>query len=511
MRLAVNHASCPVSIRSHPAIHDADVSATDLAFVSAMEINNLLSLPASQSGAYSSLRESLAHAAIHEYAVFAGSSIDVEKTVEAFADLARADPDACATALQQAAKDCASQQRFAQSTADLLSKICAKLLFSLDISDIEVQAAAQDTVLSLLEAGQTHVVRNVFCRDLKTLYLPHSAATPLFQDKRIVLQGALIGFRLAGAEVPDRSLPDDLQEWVLQVRNAAKEENPFDTRFAAAQAVCQITDGLSSLVILPEYTEAFLAYCLAVYDLDNDDDDEVRNIAAGTACKILGHVGRKNMTNDLVPQAANARLAQYIAARFRRSSILAAAAISKLTGNAITALNTRAVTQVLKSIDKQTMALFVQEKHNLFIDETMEARIWSQVLMALDPDSSSASLTTILAKWTMEGLAVLSSEIQARPDTPLGWTRKPDVFVLGSQVICAAEVLLALCRTSKVSSVSATEVRGRLMDVLSKGKKNGANVLWLTQIEKVLERAILNGVGKVGSVVTAVYEEQVEA
>ena len=83
---------------------------------------------------------------------------------------------------------------------------------------------------------------------------------------------------------------------------------------------------------------------------------------------------------------------------------------------------------------------------------------------------------------------VLIAEIEANPDTPLGWSRKPEVFVLGTQIIYTAELVLKLGKREFEMPVEGKAVVKRLEVLLSKGQENGVNVLWLQTVKEVLEQ-----------------------
>lgn len=222
-----------------------------------------------------------------------------------------------------------------------------------------------------------------------------------------------------------------------------------------------------------------------MYDLNNDDDDEIRALAAPVVTKILAADGRK--VNDVVPLAASFRLAEDIAYRFGTNNHAAVNAVNRITSNAVSTSNTTPVKQLLTDKSKQDLSLFIQEKQNLFIDETREAKVWSNIAAKLQPEAFSADLVRELARWTIDGLNVLVAEVEAHPDTPLGWSRKSEVFVLGVQVIHAAGLLLKLLGKLERCPISAGEVRTSLQIFSKKGEENGANILWLDTIRDVLD------------------------
>lgn len=176
--------------------------------------------------ANSSLRLSLANLLISQI-----PSVHLERgnTAESIAiilKLAKRDPDACTTMLEQAKKLCTNSLRFLTLACRTLSEICTSVLFdSSATSDLEVRAAAQDLILALLASHQAGTVRGILMLKTDRLRLPLDNATPLFLDKRMVLQAALLEFRLSDEDPSDRSLAADLQAWTLTLGAALHEDN----------------------------------------------------------------------------------------------------------------------------------------------------------------------------------------------------------------------------------------------------------------------------------------------
>ena len=192
-------------------------------------MNIILNLPQEHFAACAFLRQSLALSLVHEYAVFSGptndnSAADVSARVDTFLSLAARDPDACATALREAARIGTTDQVYAAQATNLLVNISSRLLFDASV-DIEVQDAAQEVLKVLFSEGAAEIIKKAIFVDLKRLYLPCSAATPLFSDKRIILQGSLLNLRAEDESLRDGQLTEDFDRWVLQVRNALYDAN----------------------------------------------------------------------------------------------------------------------------------------------------------------------------------------------------------------------------------------------------------------------------------------------
>jgi hypothetical protein len=193
-------------------------------------MNLILNLPREHFAACSSLRQSLALSLIHEYAIFSGPSnestqADLQARISTFTQLAARDPDACTTALTEAARLCRIDSTYASQTMQLLAEVSISLLHNSDIIDMEVQNAAQEVLTTLFTSNKADVVQKIITQDTRKAYLPFDARTPLFSDKRLVLQGALLSIRAEDETLQTKELADAFSRWVLQVSNALQEMN----------------------------------------------------------------------------------------------------------------------------------------------------------------------------------------------------------------------------------------------------------------------------------------------
>jgi hypothetical protein len=192
----------------------------------------IMDLPQDHFAACSFLRQSLALSLIHEHALFSGPSkdnlaADLTARSDIFTLLAARDPDACATALREAARIMSTDSVYATQATELLVNISARLLLD-DGVDIEVQDAAQEVLVNLLSQGAREEVKKIVLTPLEQSYLPPSATTPLFGDKRLILQGALLSFRAQDGMQLDGKLAIDLRVWVSEVRRALQDSNVSD-------------------------------------------------------------------------------------------------------------------------------------------------------------------------------------------------------------------------------------------------------------------------------------------
>src|SRR3979490_1315195 len=79
------------------------------------------------------------------------------------------------------------------------------------------------------------------------------------------------------------------------------------------------------------YPSCYLQICLILYDLLNDDDDEVREIAASAASGLLPF--EESMSRTLVnqsPRAASEKLAMFLGDKFRHESYFTSAVLKRI-------------------------------------------------------------------------------------------------------------------------------------------------------------------------------------
>lgn len=273
--------------------------------------------------------------------------------------------------------------------------------------------------------------------------------------------------------------------YIRLLRMTIIDTNPFDTRFAAVQSLSALSS-IWTLDARSKTTRApLLALALVLYDLLNDDDDEIRNIAASASTSLLRAQDCKK-TEATVPLLTSHHLALFLASTFPSSRNLANEAVQRLLGTTSTSTSTSPDAEfvaVLAEARKEDTALFATEKQNLYKDDALDAVVWSRVLLSI---TLPPQLLSQLSMWVRDGLSALTATMEKEGDGALGWSSKSEVFTLGIRVICAAEVLVLS---------GGGEVRGVVMRALREfadvcGKREGHG-LWFERVERVLEKGVV--------------------
>lgn len=247
---------------------------------------------------------------------------------------------------------------------------------------------------------------------------------------------------------------------------------------------------------------------LALYDALNDDDSDLREMAAqavGVFKSVRSHGGADTIVK--VPIVAARSLCTYLIRHRANSNTLLEAGISRLTGQSFgTTKALEPVSAILRRILNQKSRLFEEEKQNLYRDDVREAEIWACVLMRLSLTASSQVLINHFTTWTVEGLDALIQQTKNEPDGPLGWTSKETTFTLGTRVLCAVNVLLKWRQRSPRIRVRGSELRRKLRELADVGEKQDLHPLWLVHVEKTLEQSVCERMQRLVSVLSNVQE-----
>jgi hypothetical protein len=230
-----------------------------------------------------------------------------------------------------------------------------------------------------------------------------------------------------------------------------------------------------------------LKFTLLVYDLLNDDDDEIRGIATTVTSAILSNGGTSGPVKNIVPLLAGQRLISHLLKQYTHLPELLNQAVLRMTGMD----REPSARTSFESAAAENTALFVVEKQNLFRDPVREAILWSQFLKHL-PDIKCFPRASAqrFAQWTKEGLALLHKKMCNHVDGVLGWTSKPDMFVFGMRIWCATDVILTWQRRFGKRSTAMGKMMLELLQILAIGRQMGVHDLWLAKIEKVLVREL---------------------
>lgn len=247
----------------------------------------------------------------------------------------------------------------------------------------------------------------------------------------------------------------------------------------------------------PRVDHIFLDAYLVLYDMLNDDDEELRDIATSTASWVLSYSSVSlSRAVALSPLNAANLLAEFIARNYRDSKLLCQKIIRYSTGQepriggSIVKTKLVPVSDTISEHRKESTVLFVEEKQNLFIDEVREANAWPKRLLCLNEASYEEATVKKLFKWVSGGLDYLVkiTSDDAGKDGLLGWASKPEIFTLGMRVVNIAAVLISKeFPATALLGEGQIVLEGQLKSLLSNGKVACLHHDWIVGIERALE------------------------
>jgi len=220
----------------------------------------------------------------------------------------------------------------------------------------------------------------------------------------------------------------------------------------------------------------WIPFCLILHDLLNDDDEEIRDLAA-RAASILP-LSRENMNEHGMircPSAACEHLSSVLFQSCRHEHSLLIATLNRVMfppslrvrGHDINSLvRGPSIRELLAEAQKDEGALFAEEKQNLYVDDARELELWSLLLRKLDsPYQDSLDL---LQGWATRVIRYLLQQITVRNDIcgPLSFTWRADIFILILRAITLAGVILHWY--SRASEDTSYDSVSELTDLSSK-------------------------------------------
>ena len=275
--------------------------------------------------------------------------------------------------------------------------------------------------------------------------------------------------------------------YIRLLRMTIVDNNPFDTRFAAAQSVCALHYLWTAHTPTSAPSSHILGLGLILYDMLQDDDDEIRDLSALATSTFISTTTNKQV-EPTVPILATQQLLTHLLALFPRSTALATYALRRLAVSP-SALFEASFADILEEVTKPQTALFAQEKQNLFKDDALDALCWARVLSSMIASVLPAPVLESAAKWTHSALTALTNEYSAQSDGPLGWASKAEVFVWVMRVVCLSEIVL------QSGSKGKTEVKLGLAKLAAAMGKAEGHVVVVKRAEKVLEEDVLRSLG----------------
>ncbi|KAK5698319.1 hypothetical protein LTR17_023761 [Elasticomyces elasticus] len=462
--------------------NDADISATLASEMDALQwTSKELRKQATVAGSASTVRLALAQFLASQLLYLKNATRSLQDDIgETVTLLAKHDANACTAFVVRVATLAGSGVTCTQEVLDMLADICVNVDPAWDVT------LKCETLKLLLRIGiDKHAAIVGEPRFLALTQAASVSATLL--DLQLQWRAACIE-RCCSIATTDEAFIQEMRGWTACCTQAVVQEDSVYSWGAAALAIAHLDYAWSVLSSHPELSRDMISLCMAVYDLLNDDDEEIRMLAATATSRILAVGVRSSHQHGIQPAVASQRLLIYIVRKWSNDPDFANLAISRAFGADY--VDRDSVNKQIKASMTSNTALFAEEKQNLYIDEALEINTWSQMTMNIQSTALHRAAITHLSHWTDNGLKALTAQA-TDPTGHSDWCSQPGIFTLGLKVTYGAECLLRLSRDGVKLGVRPSAIRRQLADLTHARELHGVHYLWQEELQRILKESVM--------------------
>jgi hypothetical protein len=246
----------------------------------------------------------------------------------------------------------------------------------------------------------------------------------------------------------DTLLSEAFTLWITMLKRAATDMTESPTRLNAVQSLYFFRQCMTNSCVQISM-KGKMALCFILYDLLDDDDQEIRDLAASTASFILT-AASSSETLQLCPAAASSTFSTHQTECFGGQNEFHWSALSRLmfshsdivgSPEEFKALSLRyAVEYQLELSQRASYDLFEEERQNLYLDDVREIEIWHAALSKISASCIDAGLIALVQDWTLGGLRQLTAALSDISSGPFGTLSKGEMVTLIFRIIQLADL-----------------------------------------------------------------------
>ena len=256
----------------------------------------------------------------------------------------------------------------------------------------------------------------------------------------------------------------------------------------------------------PRSEPALLGPYMVLYGILVDDDEEIRDQGSRTVSSLLS--AHTNTSLSLSPAVAKSRFLDFLEQKYRGSTTFFVEAVRKLTGiSSIYSarshrygsdkddefrsilLQLRPVAELSLEARTTQIAVFVEEKQNLYVDQVLEADGWANILTYMDAAAWEPTVVLALQSWTADGLDYLLDSCEKMSDLEaLSLLSIPEMYTLFMRVILCVKILVnGATQMNSERNRGYHDCRALLQKLLELGTQRRLHGLLLDRIRYILE------------------------
>lgn len=341
-----------------------------------------------------------------------------------------------------------------------------------------------------------------YIRDVAVVDRFYCAQSPSSRESAVKIWGLSLCLHWTEGRGEEPRIRKETDAWMSILQDALHESNVcvmkswctailtnnaqcYEMRYAAVQSILAFVRPYQTHRLLPAIAHIRLA--LTLYDAVNDDDPEIRQLAAEAISVLIGSAaGTGGLVSSTIPPVAAQKLCTYLLQAHPSSPALLNGAITRLIPNHAGFAQVPPVKQDLERFLVHKSSLFEEERCNLYKDEIREIRLWFKVLLHLSFEHATIFPFEPFAHWVLEGLDSLTVMARQEYDGPLGWTSGDGVFILGIRVIASAKIVLSWRSKSMDIHTWASKIYSRMEGLVEAGRPKNLHKIWLDEIEQAL-------------------------
>ncbi|KIX05824.1 uncharacterized protein Z518_03796 [Rhinocladiella mackenziei CBS 650.93] len=234
------------------------------------------------------------------------------------------------------------------------------------------------------------------------------------RNATLKLEAHVLGVDLSVHELDIRTEQRTIR-WLRALEYASMDSMDFPTRLSAATALSTFSEYLKVSEASGKMYKIRLRLLLILYDLLNDDDDDVRFEAVQAARKLGLHEAQRWGNLGLCALAARQILLETLCQQYGKTRDLVESAIIRLLQiglnendafyhRVLTILSERSVASQLQLICRGKNDLFAEERQNLYIDDICEIKSWTDILHRTSLHLLTSEQSRAAVEWTLAGL-----------------------------------------------------------------------------------------------------------
>ncbi|KAK0823527.1 hypothetical protein LTR73_008430 [Friedmanniomyces endolithicus] len=323
----------------------------------------------------------------------------------------------------------------------------------------------------------------------------------LFLDLHLQWRAACIERAVCSEDIISSCLTKHIHGWADCCIAAVKGE-AVHSRDAAALALARLRSTWTVLGSTPELSQGMLKLCMTTYDLLNDDDEDIRLLAATSESHIRATDNGMAYAGEVEPAVASQRMLGFMVRRWPTDPDFVREALHRAF-HGLDYDNPNVKLWLHEDAETNT-SLFAEEKQNLYIDEAREVKAWSQVLMSLPPTAVPKRAVRHLSQNVTEGLDALIFHATEPNGGSLGWSSQSEHFTLGLRIIYGAQYLLWLSTVGISLAVRPSTLRYQLATLAFGQSSPGCHALLRDEAERVLLKSTLDKLFAVHSVLRGI-------